>query len=39
MSFAQDRGGIDLALEYLWRSAGEFKERVFQLSIGVAVRP
>ena len=39
MSFAQDRGGIDLAAEYLWRSAGEFKERVFQLSIGVSVRP
>jgi hypothetical protein len=39
MSFAQDRGGIDLALEYLWRSAGEFKERVFQLSLGVSVRP
>ena len=39
MTFAQDRGGIDLALEYLWRSAGEFKERVFQLSIGVSVRP
>ena len=39
MSFAQDRGGIDLALEYLWRSAGEFKERVFQLSFGVSVRP
>jgi hypothetical protein len=39
MSFAQDRGGIDLALEYLWRSAGDFKERVFQLSIGVSVRP
>jgi hypothetical protein len=39
MSFAQDRGGIDVALEYLWRSAGEFKERVFQLSFGVSVRP
>lgn len=39
MSFARDRGGIDLALERLWRSAGEFKERVFQLSVGVSVRP
>ncbi|HET7424066.1 MAG TPA: hypothetical protein VFJ92_10910 [Gemmatimonadales bacterium] len=39
MSFAQDRGGIDMALEYLWREAGEFKERVFQLSFGVSVRP
>jgi hypothetical protein len=37
--FAQERGGVDLALEYLSRSAGEFKERVFQVTIGVSVRP
>jgi hypothetical protein len=37
--FAQERGGVDLALEYLSRSAGEFTERSFQLTIGVSVRP
>ncbi|MBA3319708.1 MAG: hypothetical protein H0T50_16675 [Gemmatimonadales bacterium] len=37
--FAQDRAGIDLALEQLWRSAGDFKERAFVISIGVGVRP
>jgi hypothetical protein len=30
---------VDLALEYLRRSAGEFKERSFQVTIGVSVRP
>jgi hypothetical protein len=37
--FAQQRGGIDLALEYLWRSEGVYKERGFILSVGVSVRP
>jgi hypothetical protein len=37
--FAQDRAGIDLALEHIWRSAGDFKERGFVLSVGVGVRP
>jgi hypothetical protein len=37
--FAQERGGVDVALEYLSRSAGEFKERAFQVTIGVSVRP
>ena len=37
--FAQERGGVDLALEYISRSAGEFKERSFQVTIGVSVRP
>jgi hypothetical protein len=37
--FAQDRAGIDLAVEHLWRSAGDFKERAFVISIGVGVRP
>lgn len=37
--FAQQRAGIDLALEYLWRSAGEFKERAFVVTVGVTVRP
>jgi len=37
--FAQDRAGIDLAVEYLRRSAGDFKERAFVISVGVGVRP
>jgi hypothetical protein len=37
--FAQDRAGIDLSVEHLWRSAGDFKERVFVISVGVGVRP
>ncbi len=39
LRFAQDRAGIDLAVEHLWRSAGDFKERAFVISIGVGVRP
>lgn len=37
--FAQQRAGIDLALEHVWRSEGAFKERGFILSVGVSVRP
>lgn len=37
--FAQDRAGLDLAVEYLRRSAGDFKERAFVVSVGVGVRP
>ena len=37
--FAQDRAGIDLGLEHVWRSAGAFSERAFLLNIGVTVRP
>jgi hypothetical protein len=37
--FAQQRGGIDLAIEYLWRSEGVYKEQGFVLSLGVSVRP
>ena len=37
--FAQDRAGVDLAIEHLWRSAGDFKERAFVISVGVGVRP
>ncbi len=37
--FAQDRAGIDLSVEHLWRSAGDFKERAFVISVGVGVRP
>jgi hypothetical protein len=37
--FAQDRGSLDLAVGYLTRSAGDFDERGFTISFGVAVRP
>ena len=39
MRFAQDRAGVDLAVEHLWRSAGDFEERGFVISLGVTVRP
>jgi hypothetical protein len=39
MRFAQQRAGIDLALEHLWRSEGLYSERAFILSLGVSVRP
>ncbi len=37
--FAPDRAGVDVAVEHLWRSAGDFKERGFVISVGVGVRP
>jgi hypothetical protein len=37
--FAQQRGGVDLALEHVWRSEGAYSERAFVLSIGMSVRP
>jgi hypothetical protein len=37
--FAQQRGGVDLSLEHTWRSAGEFSERSFVVTVGVSVRP
>jgi hypothetical protein len=37
--FAQERAGLDLSVEHLWRSAGDFKERTFVISVGVGVRP
>jgi hypothetical protein len=39
MRFAQQRGGIDLALEHVWRSDGTFSERGFILTFGISVRP
>jgi hypothetical protein len=37
--FAQQRGGIDLALEHVWRSEGVYSERAFIVTLGVSVRP
>jgi len=37
--FAQQRGGVDLALEHVWRTEGEFKERAFLVTVGISVRP
>jgi hypothetical protein len=37
--FAQDRAGIDLGIEHVWRSAGAYSERAFLVSVGVTVRP
>ena len=37
--FAQQRAGIDLGLEHVWRSAGVYSERAFLLNLGVTVRP
>jgi hypothetical protein len=39
MRFAQQRGGIDLALEHEWRSEGAYSERGFLLSFGISLRP
>jgi hypothetical protein len=39
MRFAQQRAGVDLALEHLWRSGGAYSERAFIVSLGVSVRP
>jgi hypothetical protein len=39
LSFAQERAGIDLGVEHVWRSAGAFSERAFLVSVGVTVRP
>lgn len=39
MRFAQQRGGIDLTLEHVWRSQGAYSERAFLLSLGISVRP
>lgn len=38
--FAQDRAGIDLALEHAWRSeSSQYRERSLQLIIGLTLRP
>ena len=37
--FAQQRAGLDLALEHVWRSEGAYSENGFILSLGILVRP
>jgi hypothetical protein len=37
--FAQQRAGIDLSLEHVWRKAGAYSERAFAVTVGVSVRP
>jgi hypothetical protein len=37
--FGQQRGGIDLAVEHVWRSEDVYSERGFILWFGVSVRP
>jgi hypothetical protein len=38
--FAQDRAGIDLALEQTWRREGSaYRERAFSVVLGLSVRP
>jgi hypothetical protein len=39
LRFAQDRAGIDLGLEHVWRAVGAFSERSFLVNLGVTVRP
>jgi hypothetical protein len=37
--FAQQRGGVDVGLEYFRRTAGDYSENGFLVTVGVAVRP
>ncbi len=38
--FAQDRAGVDMALEQSWRSdGGPYKERALSLILGLSIRP
>ena len=37
--FAQQRGGIDLGVEYFRRSAGDYSENGVTVTVGVSVRP
>jgi hypothetical protein len=39
MRFAQQRGGVDVALEHVWRSEGVYSERGFIVTLGISVRP
>ncbi|HTS90023.1 MAG TPA: hypothetical protein VMG41_16130 [Gemmatimonadales bacterium] len=38
--FAQDRAGLDIAIEEAWRHEGSaYKERAFSISFGLSIRP
>jgi hypothetical protein len=38
--FAQERAGVDVALEQTWRSQGSpYKERGFSVVFGLSIRP
>ena len=37
--FAQQRAGVDLAVEHVWRFEGGYSENGFLLSLGISVRP
>jgi hypothetical protein len=39
LRFAQQRAGVDVSLEHVWRSEGPYSERAFVLSLGISVRP
>ena len=39
LHFAQERAGIDVGLEHVWRSEGVYSERAFLLDLTVTVRP
>jgi hypothetical protein len=39
LRFAQQRAGIDLAVEHVWRSEGVYSENGFLISLGISVRP
>jgi hypothetical protein len=39
MRFAQQRAGIDLAVEHVWRSEDAYSENGFVVSVGISVRP
>jgi len=39
MRFAQQRGGVDLAVEHVWRAEGLYSERGFVITLGISVRP
>jgi len=39
LRFAQQRGGIDLTVEHVWRSEDAYSERGFLVGLGISVKP
>jgi hypothetical protein len=37
--FAQQRAGVDIGVEHVWRSQGVYEERAFLVNVAVTVRP